>query len=364
MSNILKKFRNAHWFKGHLYAYKNLLKRQWRIRRGDKFIYNGELLLDTRCNFRCPHCSISILQRQRQYKQWMSVEEVSRVADELKRMGCFLCCVLGGEPTLRKDLCEIISVFHQRQILPTIITNAYLIEDEAYIRELKRAGLFNIGFSLNGATAESHDAFAQKPGSFEKVMWMIEVARELGICVSIALVPTHENIANGEYRKLIDFAAEKKIRVNVNYPALCGEWTGSYDELLTRSELEEIREYFKLPHVTSDFTVMAGKYECPAGRKKVHILSDGSVCPCPFMHISFGNILREPLEEIMDRIWSFDVFMSRPDYCLVSESVEFNEKYLKPVFKSQTIPLYYTEHPMFGPVGSDIREEAVVGVRS
>jgi len=364
MSNTLKRFRNAKWFKGHLYAYKNLLKRQLKIRRGEKFVYSGELLLDTRCNFKCPHCSISKLQQQADYKQWMTVEEVRRVADELKRMGCFLCCVLGGEPTLRKDLPEIISVFHEREILPTIITNAYLIEEAGYLKELKRAGLFNIGFSLNGATAESHDSFSDRPGSYDKVLRAIDLAREVGLCVSVALVPTHENIANGEYRRLIEFAVGKKIRVNVNYPALCGEWTGSYDELLNDREIEEVREYFKLPNVTADFTVMGAKYECPAGRKRMYILPDGGVCPCPFMHISFGNILTEPLEEIMERMWSFDVFMSRPDYCLVSESVEFNEKYLEPVFKAERIPLHYSEHPMFGGARSEMSEKTAVGVVS
>ena len=346
MLNNIKKFRNAHWFKGHLYAYGNLLKRRRNIRQGKKFLWNAELFFDTRCNFKCIHCSVSKFQKQRDYKQWMSLDEIEHVADQLQRMDCFLCCLVGGETTLRKDLCEIVSKFHERKNL----------------RELKKAGLFSIGFSLNGGSPQSHNSFVRKSSAFEKALEGIDLARKSGICVSIAVVPTHQSISNGEYRKLIEFAVGKNIRVNVNYPALCGEYTADYDELLRPDELKEVREYFKLPNVTSDFTVLADKYECPAGRKKIYILPDGSVCPCTFIHISFGDMLHEPLEEIMERIRSTKIFMSRPKYCLASESIEFNEKYLEPVFKAQKVPLHYTEHPMFGPVTSDALEKATAGI--
>jgi MoaA/NifB/PqqE/SkfB family radical SAM enzyme len=346
MLNSIKKFRNAHWFTGYLYAYRNLLRRRSNIKNGRKFLWNAELFFDTRCNFKCLHCSISRFQNQPNYKKWMTLEEIELIADKLAAMDCFLCCLVGGETTLRKDICEIISAFHRRKILTTIITNGFLL-DEAFLKRLKNAGLFNIGFSLNGGNPQSHDEFVKRKGAFEKALCGIETARKSGICVSIAVVPTHENIANGEYRRLIEFAVSKNIRVNVNYPALCGEYTGSYDELLNENELREVRQYFNLPNVTSDFTVLADKYECPAGRKKIYILPDGSVCPCTFIHISFGNILTEPLETIMDRLWSTDIFMSRPKLCLASESIGFNKQYLEPVFKSNVVPLNYTEHPMF-----------------
>lgn len=346
MLNSIKNFRNANYFINHLYAYTNLLRRKKNIKRGRPFLYNAELFLDTRCNLRCVHCSISKFQGQSDYKQQMTLEDITKVADQLRELDCFLCCLVGGELTLRKDLCEIINIFHKRKILPTIITNGLLI-DENLIKEMKKAGIFKIGISLNDATAEAHDSFVRRSGAFEKAMHALELISNSGVISSICIVPTHENIANGNYRKLIEMAANRNIKVNVNYPALAGEYTGNYEMLLTDEELKEVREYFKLPHVTSDFTVYADKYECPAGRKKIYILPDGSVCPCTFIHISFGNILTEDLAVVMGRIWSTDIFMSRPNCCVVSESIEFNEKYLRPVFESKKLPLYYSEHPMF-----------------
>ena len=323
MYSVLRNFGNVKWFWGHLYAYKILLKRRINIILKRPFLYNCELFFDTACNLRCEHCSISKFQTQPDFNRRMTLAEIEHVAEELKKLDCFICCLVGGEPLVRKDLSQIVSIFHNNQILPTLITNGYFITKENLLK-LKEAGLFSIGVSLNGITSETNDSFVNKNGVLDKQLNAINTALKLGINTSIAVVPTHQNIANGEYRKIIEFAVEKGIRVNVNYPALAGQYTACYDELLTGDELKEVREYFKLPNVTSDFTVMGGTYECPAGRKKVYILPDGSVCPCTFIHISFGNILKEPLRQIMDRIWATKIFMSRPKICLTGESKSFN----------------------------------------
>ena len=346
MFSTLKKFRNAHWFRHHLYAYKNLWKRRRNLKRGRRFLYNAELFMDSRCNLKCVHCSISKFQTQPGYPRFMSLDQIVHIADELKSLDCFSCCLVGGEATMRRDFLEVVAAFHQRQILPTVITNGAML-DEDDVRQLKRAGIFNIGVSLNGANAQSHDKFVQREGAFENAKKVIAYSKRHKICTSIAVVPTRESLASGEFHELIMYAVGEDIRVNVNYPALAGELTGSYDDLLTPEEVEKVREYFKLRQVTSDFTVMADEYECPAGRKKIYILPDGSVCPCTFIHISFGNVLQEPLREIMDRIWSTKMFMCRPDACVVSESVKFNEDYLAPVFRAETLPLYYKDHPLF-----------------
>lgn len=346
MLNSIKKFKNANYFIHHLYAYKILWLRNRQLKKGFPVLFNSELFFDTFCNFKCKHCSIAGFQDQISYKKSMTLDEITRVADELKKANCLLCCLVGGEITLRPDIYDIVSILHTRQILPTIITNGYTLNVEV-VRRLKKAGIFNIGVSLNGFSPNTHDEFVNQPGAFEKALLALDIIKKENICASIAVVPTHENLKNGEYDKMIQYAQKNKIRVNVNYPSLTGKYTGFYDELLTKSELVKAKEYFKLSNVTSDFTVLADKYECPAGRKKIYILPDGSVCPCTFIHISFGNILKEPLKDIMKRIWDTKIFMSRPKICLVGEGTSFIKKYMEPVFNSPKLPLYYLDHPEF-----------------
>ena len=344
--NTLKNFRNANWFVSHPYAYYTLWRRNRRLKQGKPVVFNCELFFDSRCNFKCVHCSISKFQKQKA-KQFMDLVEIDRVAKELSRVGAFLCCLVGGEPTMRKDLCDIVRIFNKNMVLPTMITNGYLLTKDL-AADLKKAGVFSVGVSFNGGSPESHDAFAQKDNAHQKALEAIEILEELDIRRSICVVPTHESLANGDYENLIQFAAKKGLRVNVNYPALAGEFSGDYSELLSEEELAQARSYFDLPNVTSDFTVLADKYECPAGRKKIYITPDGGVTPCTFIHISFGNILEEPIETIMERIWSTEEFMSRPDKCIVSEDPEWNKKYLEPVFASKELPMDYRDHPILG----------------
>ncbi len=345
-ANTLKKFRNANWFLGHLYAYKTLYTRGRRLKAGKPVVFNAELFFDTRCNFHCHHCSISKFQQQ-EGKKFMSLAEIERVAEELRRVNCFLCCLVGGEPTLRPDLPEIVNAFHSRQILPTLITNGYLL-DAKRLAELKKAGVFSIGVSFNGGSESEHDAFVGRQGAYPRALAALGLLKDMGVRRSICVVPTHQNLANGEYEALIRFAQRENIRVNVNYPALAGEFTDDYGQLLSEPELARVRTYFSLPNVGSDFTVLADKYECPAGRKKIYILPDGQVTPCTFIHISFGNLLEEPIEEVMGRIWSTGEFMRRPDICLVGESAEWNKEFLTPVFASQKVPLHFKDHPKLG----------------
>lgn len=347
MNPTLKKFANANWFIGHLYAYRNLLVRKWRLGRGEKVLFNAELFFDAKCNLQCRHCSIA--RSGGDNKPFMNFAEITRVADELKRVNCFLCCLVGGEPMLREDLEDIVALFHARKILPTLITNGLLL-DQRRINGLRRSGIFSVGVSLNGSSQEEHDRFVGSKGAFEGAMRAIRLLKEARIPTSIAVVPTHESLASGGFDALIRLAAELGLRVNVNYPALAGQFTARYDELLTADEIRRVREYFKLQHVSSDFTVLADRYECPAGRKKIYIFPNGEVTPCTFIHISFGNILKEPIEKVLERLWSCDEFMKRRPYCLVGESESWNKKFLAPVFESSVIPLPYTEHPELGAI--------------
>jgi len=357
--NTLKKFKNANWFIGHLYAYKTLWERNRSLKAGEPVVFNAELFFDARCNFHCTHCSISKFQKQ-DGKRFMTMADIEHVADELRRVKCFLCCLVGGEPTIRPDLPEIVNAFHKREILPTLITNGSLLSREKLL-ELKRAGIFSIGVSFNGGSREGHDAFVKHPGAYDKALQVLDMLKQSGIRRSLCVVPTHESLANGEYDALMRFATKEGIRVNVNYPALAGEYTDDYGQLLTEPELRQARTYFNLPNVGSDFTVLADKYECPAGRKKIYILPDGSVTPCTFIHISFGSMLEEPIEAIMKRIWSTHEFMRRPDICLVGESPEWNREFLTPVFKSKRLPLHYRDHPAFRSLDEAAGKEGKAG---
>lgn len=309
-------------------------------------IKNASLLLDLRCNLNCHHCPQSLLKEQTDFKQFMSIQETMRVAQQLRKVNCNHCTMYGGEPLQRNDLAEIIAGFRRHGMTTSIVTNAFLV-DSKKLRALKKAGLKEIKMELFGANTAEHDRYMVKHGSFEKIFQAIRTARELKIKCTISVMPTHKNIANQEFEKMVQLAQKAKIAVDVRLPALVGDFTGEYNHLLTKDEQNYVRRFFQNAHVKSDFTDDGKTFQCPAGWGTINILPDGSVCPCKYIHISFGNILTESLDEIMQRVWSTKIFTGQASHCLAGESVLFNRMYMQPVFNAQSIPLYYKNHLMF-----------------
>lgn len=59
--------------------------------------------------------------------------------------------IAGGEPTLRKDLPEIVAMVRRCGHRAVLLTNGLRLEREAYVSELRDAGLRHVYISLNGA---------------------------------------------------------------------------------------------------------------------------------------------------------------------------------------------------------------------
>ena len=60
--------------------------------------------------------------------------------------------LIGAEPTMRKDLPEIISKVRDLKHRPVLITNGLKLANKDYVKKLKEAGLFIVNISLNGGT--------------------------------------------------------------------------------------------------------------------------------------------------------------------------------------------------------------------
>ncbi len=78
---------------------------------------------------------------------------------------------------LRKDMYEISSYGSSIGLKMVMAPCGMLITEET-IEKMKKAGIERISLSIDGATAESHDKFRQKPGAFNEVIRAAELASE------------------------------------------------------------------------------------------------------------------------------------------------------------------------------------------
>ncbi|MBX7196321.1 MAG: radical SAM protein [Sandaracinaceae bacterium] len=140
-----------------------------------------------RCNLNCQHC----LRDPGGGPLDLPLETIVRVLDQLVAYRIKSVSLTGGEPLLHPQLSEIVDAIVARELGWSIICNASRFEDlAALLRERKerRAALKFVGFSLDGATEETHDRI-RGAGSHLEVMRAIArcVADEIPFALQMAI---------------------------------------------------------------------------------------------------------------------------------------------------------------------------------
>lgn len=128
----------------------------------------GVLILTYACNLKCSFCYAG--HEVFGSPKTMRYTEATASIDFMRSIGIRTFTLLGGEPTIHKNLLEVVRYSASQDMGPWIVTNGVKLADEAYGRMLVEAGLKGGCISLHGDTAEAHDAVTRIPGSFESAM--------------------------------------------------------------------------------------------------------------------------------------------------------------------------------------------------
>lgn len=114
---------------------------------------NVRLWLTSRCNYRCRMCAVPGMQSSPE----MTLEVLSVVADNLKKIGVSQVIFTGGEPLLRDDIVDIVRLFHQYGFILRIQTNGGAQVTEELLDRCYAAGLDDISISLDTLDAAKQD---------------------------------------------------------------------------------------------------------------------------------------------------------------------------------------------------------------
>jgi len=122
-----------------------------------------------RCNLACAYCnefdSVSAP---------VPLDTMLARIDRLAELGVSMITISGGEPLLHPDLDRIIAHIGKRGIIPTLITNGYLLTPER-IRRLNRAGLHNLQISIDNVNPDEVSKKSLKVLD-RKLQWLAEYA--------------------------------------------------------------------------------------------------------------------------------------------------------------------------------------------
>jgi len=111
------------------------------------------------CNSRCSYCDIWKWQN---FIADPTIEELKRIFSSLANLGVKVVSLSGGEPLLRKDIEEVISIVKSYNVRAQIVTNGILLSKEKIIK-LVKSGLDCVTLSLDTADQEIYQKLRGVP---------------------------------------------------------------------------------------------------------------------------------------------------------------------------------------------------------
>ena len=159
--------------------------------------------LTHRCPLQCPYCS-NPLDLERANTE-LTTAEWQKVMREAAQLGILQIHLSGGEPTVRRDLEDIIKTAADAGLYTNLITAAVLLTRERLVK-LKEAGLDHVQISIQDVdtASENADRIAGYKGGSDKKKIVAGWVRELGMPLTINAPIHRHNIKNVE--AIIDYA--------------------------------------------------------------------------------------------------------------------------------------------------------------
>jgi len=276
-----------------------------------------------RCRYKCLHCRAG---DDGNNTEQLSTAQCKKI---LKSVADFNKCVIiftGGEPMERPDIYELADYGREIGLRMVMATCGYLIDDKA-IAKLKNAGILTLSFSLDGATAKTHDTFRRSSGAFDAAIAAARQAQQYNIRFQInttitksnlnevaqiaklsqkigaycfnpfILVPvgrgkqiTDQILDSGEYEKLLNDLLVLKRTSPVEVRLTCGP---QFARVYRQQGAQKI-----INHQLSIINYPKG---CLGGREFGFISYRGDIQTCGFLPISAGNLVENNFD--FAKIW-------------------------------------------------------------
>jgi len=276
------------------------------------------------CNLACVHCRASAAYGP--YEGELSTQEVFRVMDNIASFSKPVIILTGGEPLLRPDIFDLASYGTGKGFRMVMATNGTLFNEEI-VQKMKTSGIQRISISIDGPTAETHDAFRKVKGSFEGSLRGIEMAKKggiefqinttitqinlhlipeiLGLAVSLGAVALHifllvptgrgkqlkdQEISALDYEKTLHWFYEQTDKVPLQLKATCAP---HYYRILRQQAKKEGKKVAPKTHGLDAMT-----RGCLGGISFCFISHVGQVQPCGYLELNCGNVKEKPFQEI------------------------------------------------------------------
>jgi cyclic pyranopterin phosphate synthase len=272
-------------------------------------LLNLRISITQRCNLRCDYChkeGEEIGSCSRGTAEEMTVAEINRIAKIAVSLGIDRIKLTGGEPLMRKDLCEIVkgiaTVSGLRDL--SLTTNGNLLGFQA--QELHTCGLKRVNISLPTLDAAVYHKLTG--GRIEDALEGVKAAVAAGFCPvklnMVILSGVNEDAVPG----MMDFARQTgtilqlieldPINVNDAYFSVHHEFLDENEEMLRQKAVTvETRQFmhnrhiYQLPDVTVEVVHPIENREFCAHCTRLRVTSDGKLKTCLMRNDNLVDVL-------------------------------------------------------------------------
>jgi len=193
-----------------------------------------------KCNISCPICYNNFSPNFNADKSPGFELPLEKLQSILSNHRHKIVNLMGGEPTLREDLPEIIKLVIKSGNTPVLITNGLRLTNKKYVRELKEAGLQIVSISFDGFRDDIYEKLRGRKLLYEKLKALKNLKEE---GMDVWLIPViAKNVNEDQIPAMIKFAlkANRFIKGIYFFQLYTGK-TGM-EEKITISDIVKIME--------------------------------------------------------------------------------------------------------------------------
>lgn len=268
------------------------------------------------CNLSCKHCRRMDV-AQGPARGQLTTQEAKDLLAAAATIGNPVIVFSGGEPLMRNDWQQLADYAGAMRLPTALATNGTLIDSPTAGR-IAAAGFRRVAVSIDGADAQTHDAFRGAQGAFARALAGIELLRGVEQAVQInATIATHNMDQLDQLYCLSKSVGAEALHLFLLVPVGCGAKISPSDRLSAERCEEALKwicdkqaqgglelratcaPHYRRVAAERNFGV-GGRTSrgCLAGISVVFVSHLGQVYPCGYLPVSCGSVRDQSLAEI------------------------------------------------------------------
>lgn len=277
--------------------------------------------LTHRCPLQCPYCSNPVDLEKANTE--LTTEEWQSVMRQAGELGILQIHLSGGEPTVRRDLEDIVETAAEAGLYTNLITAGVTLTRER-LKTLRDKGLDHVQLSIQDADPANADRIGNYKNGSAKKLEVTKWVREFDMPLTINAPLHRQNIEN--LPAIIDYAVDVgagRLEVaHIQYYAWALEnraalmpTRAAYNKTaeIVAEAKERLKGILVIDFVVPDYYA---KYPKPCmggwGRGIMNVTPSGKVLPChaaeSLPNLEFDNVRDRPLADIWLNSQSFNMY--------------------------------------------------------